>query len=523
MKRIALALFSTWLTAALAPAQIHSEVVVSGLVQPLAFVQDPSDSTVQYIVEQGGRIRVLKGGVLQATSFLDLSTAVAAGGERGLLGLAFPPDYASSGRFYVNFTDTRGDTVVARFKRSTATALVADPASRFDLQWPSGERVIRQPFANHNGGNLVFGPDGLLYLGMGDGGSSDDPSHRAQDPRSLLGKMLRIDVGVPDTDARGYRVPPDNPFTSTGPAGTLGEIWAFGLRNPWRFAFDDPRRGGTGALVIADVGQNTWEEINYEPANRGGRNYGWRNREGAHDNVTTLPPAYRPLTEPIFEYGHAEGQSITGGTVYRGTDLGPRYGGRYFFADFVAGRVWSLALTVNPPTREATASDLVEHTAELGGTAALGSISSFGVDATGELYVVNWSDGRILRMVGTGTSGGRSATRMFVDSPTAGAVTQPFDVSGWAFDANATSGTGIDAVHVWAHPLSGGRPMFLGAARYGAPRPDIGVAFGDRFTLSGYNLTVAGLTPGDYQIVVYAHSAVSGEFSAVRVVRVRVR
>jgi glucose/arabinose dehydrogenase len=250
-----------------------------------------------------------------------------------------------------------------------------------------------QPFANHNGGHLAFGPDGYLYIGMGDGGSSNDPNHLAQTPSTLLGKMLRIDVHVPEGDSTGYRIPPGNPFSG---ASGLPEIWSFGLRNPWQFSFDDPARGGTGALVIGDVGQGGWEEIDYEPQNRGGRNYGWRNREGAHDNVTTLPPAFLPLVDPIFEYDRTAGQSITGGFVYRG--IGPTYYGRYFFADFVRGRVWSIALTTDA-SGEATASDAIEHTAELGGFAALGNISAFGVDAAGEHYIVGYSLGRIIRIV----------------------------------------------------------------------------------------------------------------------------
>jgi glucose/arabinose dehydrogenase len=182
-----------------------------------------------------------------------------------------------------------------------------------------------------------------------------------------------------------------------GPVAARPEIWAFGLRNPWRYSFDDPIRGGTGALVIGDVGQSSFEEIDYEPSHRGGRNYGWRNREGAHDNVTTLPPAFLPLTDPVFEYGRSAGQSITGGFVYRGRALGPSFSGRYFFADFVAGRVWSIALVIDPSTGNATASNLIEHTSELGN---VGNVSSFGIDADGELYVVSYSNGSVLKVMG---------------------------------------------------------------------------------------------------------------------------
>jgi glucose/arabinose dehydrogenase len=204
--------------------------------------------------------------------------------------------------------------------------------------------------------------------------------------------MLRIDVNVPPEDTIGYRIPPGNPFVGSPPRD---EIWAFGLRNPWRYSFDDVARGGTGALLIGDVGQSRREEIDYEPRGAGGRNYGWRNREGMLDNVTSLPPYPIPLTDPIFDYGRGDGVSVTGGFVYRGSRL-TNYLGRYFFADY-SGRVWSLALTIDG-AGEARASDRREHTSELGGSTVLGLISSFGVDADGELYIVNHSNGRIVRV-----------------------------------------------------------------------------------------------------------------------------
>ena len=210
--------------------------------------------------------------------------------------------------------------------------------------------------------------------------------------------MLRIDVNVPDGHAFGYQIGPDNPFVSSEPAGTRPEIWAFGLRNPWKFSFDNPALGGTGALVIGDVGQNRFEEIDYEPANRGGRNYGWRNREAAHDNVTSLPPAYLPLVDPIYEYDHAAGVSITGGYVYRGHRMSPAYRGRYFFAD-LTGRVWSLGLPINPATHEATVANIIEHTADLGGVSTLGNITAFGMETAGELYIVSYSRGVILKVL----------------------------------------------------------------------------------------------------------------------------
>ena len=382
-------------------AQLHSRVHASGFTAPLAFIQDPSDRAVQFVVQQGGHIRVVRNGVVLPADFLDVSSIISAGGERGLLGLAFSPD-AASGRFFVNFTDRSGDTVVARFRRP-AGAVVADPTTRFDLRWggAGAPAVIGQPYSNHNGGNLAFGPDGYLYIGMGDGGAANDPENRAQNPIELLGKMLRVDVNVPDTHPTGFQIPADNPFAGgRGVVAARPEIWAFGLRNPFRWSFDDTSHGGTGALVIGDVGQNSFEEIDYEPRGRGGRNYGWRNREGTHDNITSPQPAYSPLTDPIFDYGRSEGQSVTGGFVYRGQALGPSFRGRYFFADFVAARVWSLALAINPATGEATASNLIEHTGDLENVGDLGNVSSFGTDADGELYVVSYSFGRILKILG---------------------------------------------------------------------------------------------------------------------------
>jgi glucose/arabinose dehydrogenase len=384
-----------------APRPVRALTYASGLQSPTAFVQDPGDRTAFFAVEQAGRIRVVRNRVVEQ-DFLDLRSVVSSGGERGLLGMALAPDFAQGGRFFVNFTNANGDTVIARYRRQTPTS--ADPASRFDLKWaPNNSSVIPQPFSNHNGGNLAFGPDGYLYIGLGDGGSANDPQHNAQSPASLLGKMLRIDVNVPDSHPSGYVVPPDNPFVGGSPVQARPEIWSFGLRNPWRYSFDNPLLGGTGALVIGDVGQGAWEEIDYEPRGRGGRNYGWRNREGAHANVQNLPPAYMPLIDPIHEYRHDQGQSVTGGYVYRGRSLGAEYQGRYFFADFVVGRVWSAALTVNGATGEASASDVREHTADLGGSTATGTISSFAVDADGELYFLSYSRGIVFRLIGDPT------------------------------------------------------------------------------------------------------------------------
>jgi len=409
MRPIRLSIFAVLVFAAVvsghrvaAQSLLTGRVYASGFSSPVAFIQDSTNNSRQFVVQQGGRVRVVENGSVLATDFLNLTGSIASGGERGLLGMALSPDYATSRRFYINFTDLAGNTVIARFLRSTANPAVADAASRFDLQWPSGLKYIFQPYSNHNAGNLAFGPDGYLYIALGDGGSGNDPENRAQNPAELLGKMLRIDVNVPASNVNGYVVPSTNPFVNSGPTGVLKEIWSFGLRNPWRYCFDMPSLGGTGAIIIADVGQGAWEEVDYEPANRPGRNYGWRYREGAHPNVTTPPPVYVPpggLTDPIWEYDRTVGQSITGGFVYRGSAIPGTFRGRYFFADYVQGRVWSMALSINPTTGEATASTPTDHTTELGGSAVLGNISSFGIDAAGELYVVNHTGGTIVKIV----------------------------------------------------------------------------------------------------------------------------
>ena len=394
---ILLSALSLGLYPAAATAQLRTQVIATGFSNPVAFVVDPLDHSTFYVVEQRGTIRSVRGGTVSPVMFLDIRPSILAGGERGLLGMAFPPDHETTRRFYVNFTNPNGDTVVARYTRNEQGGV--DTNSRFDLVWPDGRSYIAQPFANHNGGHLAFGPDGYLYIGMGDGGSGGDPMNHAQNPNSLLGKMLRIDVGVPDEDPRGYRVPEDNPFVDRQPVAALTEIWAFGLRNPWRYGFDDWTRGGTGALIIADVGQTAREEVNWEPANSGGgRNYGWRIREGRIAYNSQTPPAFQPLTEPIHDYPRTDGMSITGGFVYRGSALPQMFNGRYFFADYVAGRVYTIGVSLDE-RQEARAVDMLEVTQMLGGSTELGLISSFGVDADAELYIVSYTRGRILKIV----------------------------------------------------------------------------------------------------------------------------
>ena len=425
-------------------AQFRGQVYVSGLTHPVAFVQDPGNASVQFVVEKEGAIRVVQGGTLLSTPFLDLSGV---GGDRrrarACSRLAFPPGSAASGRFFVTFVNTDGHTVVSRFYRSAGDPLVADPATRFDLKWSTGERFISHPEVYHYGGNLVFGADGYLYIGTGDGGEPNDASHQAQNLTKLHGKVLRIDVSVADDDPEGLDMPADNPFVGGDAAP---EIWAVGLRNPWRFSLDDPARGGTGALHHRRRRERTpsRSSTTCRPA-AAGRNFGWRNREGANDHETSLPPAFEPLTDPIFEYDHGVGRSITGGFVYRGARV-PSMAGRYVFGDFVRGRIWSLALTTDPATGEASASDLREHTGEIGAGASLRMVSSFGIDAAGELYVVNYGDGTIIALkpaeaCGPDRSG---STRRSLESR----VRQPFVLSGWAIRRRRGDAGDRDAARV---------------------------------------------------------------------------
>ena len=384
---------------------------LSGLDQPVGLVSDPSNPQRQFVIEKAGRIRVVEGGVLQEGSALDVSTSVVNSGEQGLLGLAVDPSFASTGRIWINFTrQGDGATVIARFTRAAGEPFRFDPGSRQDLAFSTQpeQRFIPQPAANHNGGKLLFDREGFLLVGMGDGGGGNDTFRTAQNPQSLLGKILRLDVHVPDVGAaplelradasRGYRIPPSNPFVDGIPIAARPEIWAFGVRNPWRLTLDEPALGGTGALLIGDVGQSAREEIDYEPPGEGGRNYGWPMREGTLTNASApqgVGAAYLPLIDPIHEYPRSGGISVTGGYLYRGRLLASLLAGRYVFGD-LSDRLRSIRVTVAEGV--ATADDVREHTAEIGGPT--GGLVSIDTDLQGELYLVLIS-GTILRLTST--------------------------------------------------------------------------------------------------------------------------
>ncbi len=371
---------------------LGTQSVATGLERPV-FVTAPRGDARLFIVEQGGTIRILEGSSLRGQAFLDISAQVQFGGERGLLGLAFAPDYASSGLFYVNYTDVDGDTIIARY-RASGNPGVADAESAEILL------NIRQPFGNHNGGTLAFGLDEFLYIGMGDGGGADDPGNRAQNDATLLGKMLRIDVsGGPGS---GYSIPPSNPFA--GQALPLPEIWAKGLRNPYRFSFDRVM----GDLYIGDVGQRESEEISVEPVgSAGGLNFGWRLMEGSACFNPASGCNDGSLTLPVHDYSHDDGRcSVTGGYVYGGSIAS--IFGHYFFADFCSGEVFSFVWSGGSGI-----TTLTDRTAALAPPGGFQSITGFGEDGFGELYIVQFgsgdSTGQVLRIVEMTAAGARRA------------------------------------------------------------------------------------------------------------------
>jgi glucose/arabinose dehydrogenase len=376
---------------AAAAAEIALQPLASGRPS-LTSIVSASDARL-FLTQQTGQIVLWNGAAILPAPFLDLSGAVSCCGERGLLSVTFHPRYASTGFFFVDYTNTSGDTVIARYRVFPGNPDAADPGSGVIL------KTIAQPFANHNGGELQFGPDGYLYIGMGDGGSANDPMCNAQRDDTLLGKLLRIDVDQNVATPPFYGIPPTNPFLS---GGTPNEIWAKGLRNPWRFSFDR----ATGDLYIGDVGQGAVEEIDFEPrGGAGGRNYGWKIMEGslcggggAGACPTGVPPCMSPLfTPPIYEYGHGSGDcSVTGGYVYRGSAM-PSFRGVYFYGDYCTGRIWGNGQLL---------------------TARAPGLTTFGEDAAGELYAATES-GALYRIIETGVVPTATAT------PTAGPTATP--------------------------------------------------------------------------------------------------
>ncbi len=352
----------------LAELSVRLEKLIDGFDQPL-FVTGAGDGSDRlFVLEKSGRAWLVRGGVRSATPFLDMSDAVSTDSERGLLGMAFSPTFSTDGYVYVDYTDRKGSTTISRFKVSGE---VVDRTSEQKLL------TIAQPFANHNGGMIAFGPDGYLYVGMGDGGSGGDPKGNGQRLGVLLGKLLRIDVA----GGGAYSVPADNPFVSTPNA--LPEIWAYGLRNPWRWSFDRE----TGDLWIGDVGQNTWEEIDFAPASSaGGENYGWNTYEATHPFPPGSNAVTGDFTMPVIEYGRGAGQSTTGGYVYRGAAYEAMWG-TYLYGDFGSGDLWGLRRAADGTIENR----LLLETGF--------SLVSFGQDDDGELYVVDFGGGTVYRVV----------------------------------------------------------------------------------------------------------------------------
>lgn len=350
--------------------EIQTVPVASGITPPTDIQHAGDGSGRLFFVEQNGLIRIFRDGSVAAEPFLDIRAKTHAEGERGLLGLAFPPGFAQKQRFYVDYTDLNGDTVIAQYRVSSNPNVAGATSETVLLH-------IGQPFANHNGGQLRFGPDGNLYIGMGDGGSAGDPLHNGQNLGTLLGKLLRIDV---ESDPGRVRIPPDNPFVNT--PGARAEIWAFGLRNPWRFTFDR----ATSDLWIADVGQDTYEEVNFQAASsRGGENYGWNMMEGAH--CFSAGCNTQGFTLPVAEYSHADGCSVTGGFVYRGR-VSPGLRGIYIYGDYCSGRIWGV---------ERRGTEWANRLLLSSGF----NITTFGEDEAGEVYVANAANGTIHRIEGS--------------------------------------------------------------------------------------------------------------------------
>ncbi|GGJ45451.1 PQQ-dependent sugar dehydrogenase [Deinococcus roseus] len=340
-------------------ADLKLQKVIDNLSSPLGVTSAMDGSNRLFVVQQGGLIRIVKNGKLLSEPFLDIRSLTSAGGERGLLGLAFAPSYEKSGFFFVNYTDRSGNTQVVRYKVSK-DADQADPRS--------AQKVlsVQQPYANHNGGHLAFGKDGYLYIGMGDGGSGGDPQNNGQNLNTFLGKMLRLDVS-----SLPYKIPKDNPFV--GKDGK-DEIWAYGLRNPWRYSFDRQ----TGDLWIGDVGQGEYEEVDFQKANsRGGENYGWRLMEGKHCYEPGQNCDKGNLEKPVHEYSHSDGQSITGGVVYRGKAIADLKG-TYLYGDFASGKLWGITLSGSKVSNKLLLDTGLQ-------------ISSFGEDEAGEVYITDYS------------------------------------------------------------------------------------------------------------------------------------
>lgn len=360
------------------PQELELELFASNLDRPVN-IKHAGDARL-FVAEQDGLIKIINAsGTTETAPFLDIDSRVrSTGNEQGLLGLAFHPNYATNGYFFVNYINNSGDTVVSRFSRDGSNPSSADPNSEFIII------TYDQPFSNHNGGDLAFGADGYLYISSGDGGSGGDPQGNSQNTSNLLGNILRIDINTV-TLSQNYSIPSDNPFA--GSSAARGEIWAYGLRNPWKFSFDRMN----GDIWIGDVGQGDYEEINRASSSEGGLNYGWRCYEGSNVYNTVNCPSSSTLTFPVSEYNHFDGEfkcSVTGGYRYRGGSY-PSFDGWYFFADYCSGEIGSLVYDSTFDIWNMTLEDFS------------GNWSAFGEDVNGELYISDLQSGNIYKLTGS--------------------------------------------------------------------------------------------------------------------------
>ncbi len=440
--------------------------------EPIELTHAGDSSGLVYVGEKAGRVRAVNAAAGTATTVLDIVGLVLNSGEQGFLGMAFHPSFATNGYLYVHYSGrTNGRTVVARYTRSATNPAVFDPASAQILL------EVVQPFSNHNGGKLAFGPDGYLYLALGDGGSGNDPGNRAQNRSVLFGKILRFDVDHP-AGGLNYGIPPTNPFAGNT-AGYREEIYAYGLRNTFRFSFDR----STGTLWAADVGQNTYEEIDLIT---NGGNYGWRVAEGLHCNIPSTGCDRTGFTDPIYEYDHSGGNcSITGGFVYRGA-RNPDLTGKYIFGDYCTGNVWALSTTGTTATRQTLA--------------ATGfGLFSFGEDAAGELYAM-YADGSLKRFVATAVAG--EAAPAAAAAPLRLQTANPFR----------------DRAVVEVAPQSAGRTRVTltdALGREVAVLLDAGLSAGERRPVV---IDGAGLAPGVYLV---RFTAADGSRATLRLARTR--
>lgn len=372
---------------------IHGQVIARGLAAPMLYVAAPGDSTKGYVIERSGKVRLLVNDVLQPADVLDITGTVVTDGECGLLGIAFDPNYVVTKYVFLHYNaGSPIETRVVRYTMNSGGTSLTNPFPIISFQQTSE--------TNHKGGAINFGTGGFLFMMTGDGGGSNDPNNYAQTPGSFFGKILRIDVTIddfPGDSNQNYGVPPSNPWV--GIVGVKPEIWGFGMRNPFRWSIDPV----TGGLLIADVGQDAYEELNFEPAGTGMRNYGWNMREALHASGNTGPAFFTPLTNPMLEYNHGFGETIIGGFIYRGTALDASFQGKYFFADYISAKIASIPFSLSGgEANPVVQSSIANHTSAINtslGTDAISGPVSVTPDANGEIMICDLNNGTLIRLI----------------------------------------------------------------------------------------------------------------------------